>query len=87
VRNVVGLGIAWVVSGLGLGVTVASLLRLGWMRHGVSVWDLSFLHLDWVLQPTAPHWRAHVENVGALAVGLALLVGPGLVQGWRWIRK
>jgi hypothetical protein len=65
---------------LGGALAFVGLVRLGWRRHGAPAADASFLHLDWLTEPSRPAWRAHVENLALLlgglllaAVGLALL--------------
>lgn len=77
-RTVTTVLIAALTSALGLAITYFGLVRLGWMRHCASPWDLSFLHLEWALQPALPYWCPHVENLGMLVVGVLLAAGPGL---------
>ncbi len=47
-----------------------SLIRLGLWRHGNR--SLSFLHLDWILQPDLPYWGAHMSNLLHLAIGVGV---------------
>jgi hypothetical protein len=44
------------------------------MRHGSSWWDLGFLHLDWLFQPSLPYWQSHVENFAVFLAGVILLL-------------
>jgi len=59
----------------GLVLCFASAIRLGWMRHGASPFDLGFLHVGWALNPSQPFWRGHIENLAGLAVGIAMIAG------------
>ena len=80
-RIVIGLPLA-----LG-GVPVAfyGLTRLGWRSHRSPATDLHFLHLDWVANTAAPYWRAHVENLLVLSVGLLMItVGLAAVAARTW---
>ena len=67
--------------------TFLSLVRLGLLRHGNL--SLSFLHLDWILQPDLPYWGAHMANLLNLAVGLVWIIGVpvGLYQAITRIRS
>ncbi|MFH1464172.1 MAG: hypothetical protein ABIO70_07285 [Pseudomonadota bacterium] len=58
---------------LGVGLIYLGLVRLGWCRHGASPLDFSFLHLDWLLRPSLPFWRAHMENFATFAAGFPFL--------------
>lgn len=51
------------------------LIRLGLGRHGD--WSLAALHPSWLVDPSLPWWRAHVENVGTTVAG-AVLVALGV---------
>jgi hypothetical protein len=65
--------------------TLIGLIRLGWRRHGASMIDLGFLHLDWVGRPSLPYWRAHVANLSIFAGGIASIsLGLALVLSHRW---
>ena len=59
----------------GLGWSFFSLIRLGWLRHGRRIWNLDFLHLDWIFQPGLPYWGAHMRNLMQLVIGLACILG------------
>ena len=59
----------------GSGLLIAGLVRLGWMRHGAAVYDFRFLHLDWVLDPSLPHWLPHMANLATALVGIVLIAG------------
>ncbi len=85
-RKLVGVVFALLATGLGLGLTFSSLVRMGWMRHGAPAWDLSFLHLDWVFRPALPNWPGHVVNFGFLVVGVLLLLGPVVFVGITRVR-
>ena len=64
------------------------LVRLGWMRHGASLADLSFLHLDWVFQPHLSYWVPHMKNLSTMFTGLAALIGAVylLIQSLRSLK-
>lgn len=65
---------------LGGPLLVLGLVRLGWRRHGASPADLTFLHLDWIVQPQLPGWPAHMANVAMACAGLIVLaVGVAMV--------
>jgi hypothetical protein len=51
---------------------------LGWRAHGAPIFDLTFLHLDWVWQPDLPYWSAHMRNLMVALAGL-LLIATGSV--------
>ncbi len=85
-RKLVGVVVALLASSLGLVLTFSSLVRMGWMRHGSSTWDLSFLHPDWLVDPSLPHWQGHVVNFGFFVLGLVLLIGPVVFMGIRLVR-
>ena len=55
---------------LGTLLSYVALSRLGWRNHGVSPYDFSFLHLNWIFQPSLPFWSAHIANLGILVIGL-----------------
>lgn len=48
----------------------ASMIRLGWGRHGD--YGLSFFHLEWLME--LQRHTAHRANLAELALGLILLV-------------
>ncbi|MAE29912.1 MAG: hypothetical protein CMJ87_13170 [Planctomycetes bacterium] len=86
-RKFVRVLVALLVSILGLVLASSSLVRMGWMRHGASGWDFSFLHLDWLVRPALPYWQSHAVNAGFLALGLVLLLGPVLFVGIELVRR
>ena len=72
---------------VGILLACYGLVRLGWRRHGSSWWDLGFLHLDWLFQPSLPYRQSHVENFAVFLAGVILLLGSVLVAvvvGLRW---
>ena len=64
----------------GSAVLLYALTVLGWLRHGASPIDMTFLHLDWVLRPELPYWQAHITNLAIACVGLGM-VAVGVVIG------
>lgn len=66
--------------GSGSPLLVLGLVRLGWRRHGASPADLTFLHLDWIVQPQLPGWSSHMVNLAMTCAGLIVLaVGVAIV--------
>ncbi len=59
--------------GVGCLMLFFGLVRLGWRTHGAPIYDLGFLHLEWVLRPDLPQWEAHISNLSFLALGLLLI--------------
>lgn len=59
--------------GIGSLMLFFGLVRLGWRTHGGSIYYFSFLHLEWVLRPDLPQWKAHVCNLSFLVIGLLLI--------------
>ena len=59
---------------VGGAIVLNALIVLGWLRHGASPYDLSFLHIDWVLHPELPYWQAHMVNLTVACVGLVMIV-------------
>ena len=72
---------------LGAGLSFFGLIRLGWGRHGTSLLDLRFLHLDWIFQPGLPYWGSHMGNLAVLSSGLVLIMGPLSYLAWRLFRE
>lgn len=72
---------------LGAGLSFFGLIRLGWGRHGTSLLDLNFLHLDWTFQPGLPYWGSHMGNLAVLSSGLVLVIGPLSYLAWQLLRE
>jgi hypothetical protein len=71
---------------VGLLFLAVGLTRMGWRRHGASPFDLGFLHLDTLLDPTMPGRLPHLENLATAGLGLLLVLG-GLAWVIRRIRR
>lgn len=79
-RNTLLLFLMFLLTGLiSLLFTPYNLTRLGWRAHGLSWYDLSFLHLNWIFHPKLPYWNAHMQNLvgllGVVTVFISSLVG------------
>ena len=61
------------MAGFGCTLLLAGLFSLGWLRHGKSPYDLSFLHLDWIWRTDLPYWSAHIFNLTLVATGIDLM--------------
>jgi hypothetical protein len=68
--------------GIGSLVLFFGATSLGWRAHGASIFDLTFLHLDWVWQPDLPYWSAHMRNLMVALAGL-LMIATGSVVVFR----
>ena len=68
-----------ILATVGFWVAILGLMRLGWGSHGASPTDLRFLHLDWIVDPSLPFWRAHIVDLSLLVVGLVAWIAGGVV--------
>ena len=78
-RNTLLLFLMFFFTGLiSLFFTPYNLIRLGWRAHGLSWYDLSFLHLNWIFHPKLPYWNAHMQNLAGL-LGVVIVLISSLV--------
>lgn len=64
------------VFGFGFVGLFTSLLRLGWLRHRNSPWDLTFLHLNWLFHIQESYWLPHLNNILFLVISvIAIILG------------
>lgn len=62
--------------GFGFVGLFTSLLRLGWLRHRDSPWDLTFLHLNWLFHIQESYWLPHLNNILFLVFSvIAIILG------------
>jgi hypothetical protein len=83
-RPLLLLAAATLAGSAGAAAAIASVVRLGWRRHGADPTDLAFLHPEIVTNPSDPAWTAHIGNLALMALGLILALAALVATALAW---